>query len=72
MTVSPRPLPEDFDNEQFVISSYSGSGDTCVSVASRHGWVAIEHSKEPQQGRLLFAGGWPTFLRAAKTDTFTS
>ncbi|MGI5507419.1 DUF397 domain-containing protein [Lentzea sp. CA-135723] len=72
MTVSPRPLPEDFDNAQFVISSYSGSGDTCVGVAGLRGWVAVEHSKQPEQGRLLVAGGWTTFLRAAKTGTFTS
>lgn len=64
MTVSPRPTPEDFDNEKFIISSYSGSGDTCVSFASRaDGWTAVEHSKEPEQGRLLFAEGWPAFIR---------
>jgi hypothetical protein len=63
VTVSPRPRPEDFDTAKFVISSYSGSGDTCVAVARRHGWVAVEHSKEPEQGRLVFGAGWAPFMR---------
>lgn len=50
-------------------SSYSGSGNNCVEVATADGApvIAVRDSKNPDGGRLMFrAAAWAAFLSDIK------
>ena len=52
-------------------SSYSGSGNNCVEVASMAAAVAVRDSKSPDGGHLVFgAEDWKAFIRSIKRGEY--
>jgi len=52
-------------------SSYSGSGNNCVEVATMAAAVAVRDSKNPDGGHLVFdAEDWKAFIRSIKRGEY--
>ena len=52
-------------------SSYSGANGDCVEVADTGNGVAVRHSKEPDQGTLLYTRAeLAAFIRGCKAGEF--
>jgi hypothetical protein len=52
-------------------SSYSGSGNNCVEVATADGDVAVRDSKNPDGPNMVFARDqWRALVRSVKARTF--
>jgi hypothetical protein len=52
-------------------SSYSGSGNNCVEVATMAAAVAVRDSKNPDGGHLIFdAEDWKAFVRSIKRGRY--
>jgi hypothetical protein len=61
------PRQPDITALQWRKSSYSGSGNNCVEVASMAAAVAVRDSKNPDGGHLAFdAEDWRAFVRSIK------
>jgi len=70
MTTPPQP---DVTNLQWHKSSYSGSGNNCVEVASMAAAVAVRDSKHPDGGHLVFGGDdWKAFITGVKRGEYDS
>lgn len=52
-------------------SSFSGANGDCVEVADTGGLIAFRHSKEPQQGTILYTRSeLSAFIRGCKAGEF--
>ncbi len=52
-------------------STFSGANGDCVEVAERGRLVAVRHSKEPEQGTLLYTRSeLAAFIRGCKAGEF--
>lgn len=52
-------------------SSYSGANGDCVEVAESEGRIAVRHSKEPEQGTLLYTRSeLAAFIQGCKAGEF--
>jgi hypothetical protein len=61
------PQQPDITTLQWRKSSYSGSGNNCVEVASVAGACAVRDSKNPDGGHLVFdAEDWEAFISGIK------
>ncbi len=61
------PEHSDITAVQWRKSSYSGSGNNCVEVASMAAAVAVRDSKNPDGGHLVFGvKDWEAFLSGIK------
>jgi hypothetical protein len=50
-------------------SSFSGSGNDCVEIASVETGAAVRDSKNPDGPVLRFTGGkWAAFIESARSD----
>ncbi|MBB6170715.1 hypothetical protein HNR23_000775 [Nocardiopsis mwathae] len=57
------------DRLPFRKSSYSGSGNNCVEVATVPRGAAVRDSKSPENGYLMFGvNAWHSFLEDVKAD----
>jgi hypothetical protein len=61
-------ISPEFSNAQYRKSSYSGTGNDCVEVASNlPGVVAVRDSKNPSGPALAFSpGAWREFLATVR------
>jgi Domain of unknown function (DUF397) len=67
------PPQSDVTTLQWRKSSYSGSGNNCVEVASMASAVAVRDSKHPGGGHLVFgAGDWEAFIAGIKRGEYNS
>ena len=67
------PRQPDVTTLQWRKSSYSGSGNNCVEVASMAAAVAVRDSKDPDGGHLIFgAGDWEAFIGSIKRGEYNS
>lgn len=52
-------------------SSFSGANGDCVEVAAAEGRIAFRHSKEPEQGTLLYTRSeLAAFIEGCKAGEF--
>jgi Domain of unknown function (DUF397) len=69
MTIHENP---DFTAARWRKSSYSGSGNNCVEVATQAGACAVRDSKNRAGGHLIFgADAWAAFISDVKQGRFS-
>lgn len=52
-------------------SSYSGANGDCVEVAETNGQIAVRHSKNPDQGTILYSRSeLAAFIQGCKAGEF--
>ena len=66
------PRQPDITTLQWRKSSYSGSGNNCVEVATMAAAVAVRDSKNPDRGHLVFETRvWRAFVAAVKVGKYS-